>query len=163
MDGMANYYMGVEQAPYHLSVGSVLRNGRGEIACHHFDEAAGMSDVYILMRETIEPGETLEETIHRGLMEEFGAKARIVGYLGSIVAQLDNSGPPIQKTTLYFVCDLNEIHEGWRKPDDEEKGSVIEWHDVDFLIDKMSVQGERYRRQDFDESAVLRRLASFAC
>jgi ADP-ribose pyrophosphatase YjhB (NUDIX family) len=155
---MKNYYIGKVDEPYHISVGAILRNHEGNIACHHFDEIAGMKDIYILMRETIEPGESMEDALHRGLMEEFGAKATIETYMGSIVATLDTSSQ-IQKTTLYFLCTLDEINEQWRKSDDEERDSHIEWHSPEFLIKKMQRQMQTYRQEDLDESAVLERLA----
>ena len=109
------------------------------------------------MRETIEPGETIEDTLKRGLMEEFGATAIINTFIGSSTAML-HTKPAIQKTTLYFTCDLDEIRPDWRKPDDEEKDSHIEWHSKDFLIEKMRNQGYITGMGDLDESEVLERL-----
>jgi ADP-ribose pyrophosphatase YjhB (NUDIX family) len=154
---MKNYFRGAEQQPYHLSIGAVLQNSEGLIACHHFDEAVGMNNVYILMRETIEPNERIEDALHRGLKEEFGAVAYINTYIGSFTAMLKGDRG-IKKTTLYFLCDLKEIHDTWRKVDDEEKDSHIEWQTKEFLIKKMKEQKAITDMADFDESEVLERL-----
>jgi 8-oxo-dGTP pyrophosphatase MutT (NUDIX family) len=159
-----NYYKGVQDLPFHLSVGAVVLNNQGQIAVHHFehfrdlnDSRVALDDFYILMRGTLEPGETCEDALARELMEEFGAKAEIVTYLGSITAMI---GPDryIQKTTLYFQCKLSEIHDEWRDPHDEERDSVIEWHRAAFLIEKMRDQLHRYGMGDLDESSVIERI-----
>jgi ADP-ribose pyrophosphatase YjhB (NUDIX family) len=154
---MENYFRGAEQRPYHLSIGAVLQNNEGLIACHHFDELVGMKNVYILMRETIEPHERIEEALHRGLKEEFGAVANLNTYIGSFTA-LVRGDRDIQKTTLYFLCNLKEIRDEWRKADDEERDSHIEWHTKEFLIEKMKNQGAVTNMADLDESEVLERL-----
>jgi hypothetical protein len=154
---MGNYYRGVEQLPYHLSVGAVPRNEQGEIACHHFREIFGLQDIYILMRETMEPGETPEAALHRGLMEEFGATATIDTYLGSLTTRLATD-PSIQKTTLYFLCNLNSIDLSLRMPGDLETESEVEWHAPNFLIEKMKAQGVQDPEGSLDESDVLGRI-----
>ena len=76
-----NYFQSSQEFPFHISVGAVLRNKQGEIACHYFDTFSHLGesaeDFYILMRETIEPNETIEKALARGLKEEFGAEAQI--------------------------------------------------------------------------------------
>lgn len=92
---MNNYFIGTKENPYHLSIGGVLKNAEGKICCHYFDHishpAFGAYDnFYLLMRETIEPGESIEQCLHRGLSEEFGATAELKSYLGSIVSHFEN-------------------------------------------------------------------------
>ncbi len=160
MRGM-NYYAGTVQSPYHLSVGCVLRNKDGQIAHHYFDRFEQYSDLNLLMRETMEPGETIEDTLHRGLLEEFGAKGTITHFLGGIISQYpDKDGNIIHKTTLYFACDLQEIHDDWRSHEDAEGFSAIQWHDPEFLVEKMQSQYQRYERlrNDSDETEIIRRL-----
>ncbi len=135
-----NYFAGDIGDPYHLSVGAILRNSSGLVACHHFVEFHEVRDIYILTRETMEPDETLEGAVHRGLMEEFGATATITKFVGSIVSRYNSSLGEVQKTTLYFLCDLVEQNEKQRKPNDEEKDSIIGWQSSEFLIPKMKQQ-----------------------
>ncbi|HRV76395.1 MAG TPA: NUDIX hydrolase, partial [Candidatus Saccharimonadales bacterium] len=81
---MKNYFQGRSDHPYHLSVGAVLLNDKNEVACHYFVDAPVIGgEVCILMRESVEDGEVLEEALARGLMEEFGAMGNISTYIGS--------------------------------------------------------------------------------
>jgi ADP-ribose pyrophosphatase YjhB (NUDIX family) len=149
--------------PYHLSVGAVLINDQGQICCHYFPLQDRYERIYLLMRETMEEGESPETALHRGLKEEFAAKADAEAYLGSIVSEFLNEevGAMAQKTTLYFLCRLKEQDVLKRDPYDEEAPSEIQWQDADFLIAKMQDQFLRYGRSDQDESSVLERLKSY--
>jgi len=155
---ITNYFRGTKSQPYHLSVGAVLVNDKAEIACHHFEKIQGLRELYILVRETMEPGETIENTLARGLMEEFGAKGDLTSYLGSLTSAFERDGENIQKTTLYFLVELKSIDTESRMADDPEKDSQIEWHPAEFLIKKMKVQGAKYKRSDLDESEILDRF-----
>lgn len=110
------------------------------------------------MRETIEPGESLETVLVRGLMEEFGATATLHSYIGSIVSNFSKEGVIIEKTTLYFLCDLIAINPALRSTEDEEDGSQVQWHEPHYLIDKMRQQRVRIGREDIDESKILEAL-----
>jgi hypothetical protein len=170
MNNIFNYFQGNNNHPQHVSVGAILVNGKNEICCHHFDpkilipegywKEQGLGELYILMRETVEPNEKLEETLHRGLMEEFGAEAKIVDYIGSIQSYFKNKGSDteIQKTTLYFLCKLRNQDLSKRGTGDVEFESQLEWHPAGFLIPKMKEQSARYGRTDIDESQILERL-----
>jgi NADH pyrophosphatase NudC (nudix superfamily) len=156
---MKNYFQGLKESPFYLSVGAVLLNEKGKVACNYFKRVPGypeIKDIYILMRETIEPNETIEQALARGLLEEFGAKARLNKYLGSLTAHFKRDQGLIQKTTLYFSCDLTEQRGEWRKPNDEEKDAQVVWKSADFLIPKM--KGQRKYGEDLDESEVLEKL-----
>lgn len=162
---MSNYYQGNSTHPIHLSVGAVLINEKSEICCHHFIDGQlkehlpdlEIEDLYILMRETIEQGETLEETLQRGLMEEFGATAEILDYLGSIKSHFKKNEVEIEKTTIYFLCKLISQDLSKRNGDIESK-SQLEWQATDFLIPKMKAQSIKYSRTDIDESDILEKF-----
>ena len=161
-----NYFQGTAQYPHHISIGAVVRNNEGKICCHYFDTFTHKSfgtftDFYLLMRETIEPNETIESCLARGLMEEFGIKAELNRYIGSIVSkfEIEDTNIFVEKTTLYFICDFISIDELLRKKDDPEASSKIEWQEPAYLISKMKDQGERLKREDIDESAILKKLA----
>ena len=155
-------------SPYHLSVGAVVFNKEGKIGCHHFKEGARSKtfgkikdDIYILMRETMEPNESIEEALQRGLLEEFGAEAELVNYIGSIVSQFNSERVKnIQKTTIYFLMKLVDIDENKRAFDDDEYESSIEWKDIDFPVNKMKRQRKLLGRSDADESLVLERVCN---
>lgn len=155
------YFRASPQHPAHLSVGAVLQNDRQKIAAHHFVGPfpdGDAFDVYILMRETVEIGESLEEAVARGLKEEFGAVGRIRDYLGSIRCDVPRATFTMHKTTLYFLADLLSFDISQRDVLDPESGSTIEWHEVDFLIAKMQDQSSKWNRSDLDESEILRQL-----
>jgi 8-oxo-dGTP pyrophosphatase MutT (NUDIX family) len=160
------YFQGDHKHPQHISVGAILLNGKKEVCCHRLqtknlrkylpDEKD--TDLYILMRETIHPNESLEEAVHRGLMEEFGVTAKLVDYVGSIESKFKDHGVEVQKTTLYFLCSFISQDITKRKAGDIEAESDIEWKNIDELILIMKKQAELFERTDADESPILERL-----
>ena len=68
----------------HLSVGALLFDDDGRIACHHFtaSESLGTGDIYILMRKTIKDYESILDAVERGLAQEFGAIGEVKGFWG---------------------------------------------------------------------------------
>ena len=148
--------------PYHLSIGAVLFDQNGRIACHHFKEILGYEDIYILMRESMEDDETPLMTLHRGLKEEFGATAQPVAFLGCLSGPLPDTRFPFEKTTLYIACQLTHWDLESRDPNDPEGSSIIEWFEPDVLISLMERQGVRFQhRVDADESEIIRRAIPY--
>lgn len=156
-----SFFQAKQDQPYHLSIGSVLFDSEGRIACHHFEEILGQKDIYILMRESVENDETILTTLHRGLKEEFGAKATPVAFLGSLSGFLYSPGLSFDKTTLYIACHLDEWHPEERDFNDPEAFSIIEWHDPHELIALMQAQGAKFHRADADESEMILRALPF--
>ena len=162
---MSNHFQGTKNSPYHISIGGVVMNKEGKIACHYFESLNHKSglmfkDFVLLMRETIEENESIEECLHRGLMEEFGMKAELKKYLGSIVSHFPivNSDIIVEKTTLYFLCDFISQDESLRSQEDIERESEIRWFDFEELVVRMKEQGKRLGREDMDESSVIENL-----
>ena len=162
-----NYFQGTIDHPYHLSIGAVVRNEEGNICCHYFEKFSvkGMGtfeNFVLLMRETIEQHESIEECLARGLMEEFGMKAELKSFIGSIVSKfkIHDSDIIMEKTTLYFLCDFISMDMKMRKKDDVESGSEIKWFSPEEIISKMKEQGRRYGREDADESSVIEKIAT---
>ncbi len=162
------YFQGNSEHPQHISVGGILVNEKGEICCHHFftkdlkgywaDEK--LDDFYILMRETIEPNESLEHALHRGLKEEFGAEGTMVDYIGSIKSTFQHKGVDIEKTTLYFLYKLISQDLSKRTGEDIEANSLVEWHTPEYLIPRMKEQAIKFGRTDVDESSILEKIKS---
>ena len=100
---MANLVQGSREYPYHISVGAVLVDPQGKVCAHHFDALEigprKAKDFYILMRETPEPGESLEITLERGLREEFCATATTRHFIGSLSAKINEVATLQEKTT----------------------------------------------------------------
>ena len=163
---MQNYFQGNSRHPQHFSVGAILINDKNEVCCHHLIDDQlkgywpdlGINDLYILMRETIDPGENLDSSVKRGLMEEFGAEAEIIDYLGSIKSHFKDKDVEIEKTTVYFVCKLISQDLFKRSDEDIEGKSNIEWQTANFLIPKMKEQSKKYGRTDINESEILKRF-----
>lgn len=160
-----NYFQGSTENPYHISIGAVVRNSEGKVCCHYFDsitlKGETFSDFVLLMRETMEPNETIEQCLNRGLMEEFGTEASMRSYIGSIISHFPaapGSKIEIEKTTLYFLCDFQSIDESKRSDEDLEVGSTLLWLSPEELVSRMKEQGKRLGREDVDESKILERI-----
>lgn len=148
--------------PYHLSIGAVLFNDKGQIACHHFKEIFGHKDVYILMRESMEDDETPLMTVHRGLKEEFGATAQPIAFLGCLSGYLPDPQFSFDKTTLYIACKLIDWNPESRNLEDPEACSTIKWFEPKELIALMQQQGIRSKhRVDADESEIIKRALPY--
>ncbi len=130
-----NIFQASKEYPFHISVGVVLTNKEGRICCHFYKKAdlpiefEGKSDLYLLMRETIQSGESIEDVVERGLQEEFGAKGIMRAYLGSIKSSfpLRISKVDVEKTTLYFHVEVTEFNPTDRDDDMVEPKSTIQW------------------------------------
>lgn len=157
---MSNHFQGTKENPYHISIGAAVMNKEGKICHHYFEKILGYENIVLLMRETIEENETIEQCLHRGLMEEFGMKAELKSYIGSIVSKfkIGDTGINMEKTTLYFLCDFISQDESLRSQEDIERESEIKWFDPKDLIVKMKEQGKRLNREDMDESSVVERV-----
>ena len=166
----SNYFQGNSAHPQHISVGAILVNEKGEVCCHHFSTKdgkgywvdEGLDDFYILMRETVQPNESLEQALRRGLKEEFGATGEILDYVGSLTSSFQHKGVEVEKTTLYFLCKLLDQDPARRAKDDAESKSILEWRTSDFLIPRMKEQAIRFKRTDVDESVILERAERFS-
>jgi NADH pyrophosphatase NudC (nudix superfamily) len=156
---MSSLFEHSDAQPFHISVGAVLVNEEGKILAHHMSKdrlpaknqykIGGLDDAYILMRETIENGESLEQAVARGLKEEFGAEGDIKKYLGSLQFEVEG----FEKTELFFLVSLTK--QGERPADDAEAHTELVWATPDFLIEKMKGQGARTDRKDLDESKII--------
>lgn len=156
------FFQASQNQPYHLSIGAVLFDQDGRIACHHFNEILGQKDIYILMRESMEDNETPFITLHRGLKEEFGAVAQPVAFLGSLSGYLSDPRLPFEKTTLYIACELIQWNPEDRDLADPEASSTIEWLEPNTLIFLMQQQGIRFQhRADADESEMIKRAIPY--
>ncbi|MCI0382439.1 MAG: NUDIX hydrolase [Chlamydiae bacterium] len=158
------FFRASKEQPYHLSIGAVLFDQNGRIACHHFKEIFGLKDIYILMRESIENNETPLMTLHRGLKEEFGAIAKPFAFLGCLIGYFPHPLPSfsIEKTTLYIACQLIHWDPKDRDLEDPEASSTIEWLEPSVLISLMEKQGLRFQhRTGADESEMIKRALPY--
>lgn len=159
----SNIFQANKNIPFHVAVGAVLTDKDGKICCHFFNkgeldqEPEGISDLYLLMRETLHAGESLSDAIERGLLEEFGAKGEIGHFLGAINAWFPGvtTGIKIYKTTLYFFVHLIELDVNLREQGAAESRSELRWMEPEALITLFREQGAKYDRTDLDESDII--------
>jgi ADP-ribose pyrophosphatase YjhB (NUDIX family) len=161
---MSQLFRATKEYPYHLSVGAVLLNSKDQVCCHYFDEYRTADDYgkdfIILMSESLEGDEPLGAAAHRGLMEEFGAKAEIISFIGAFNTSVPNEGYQFEKTTVYFLCRLISQDEKLRLADDPESGSELRWLSLGEAITHMKQQSGQFepRRTDLNQSNVLERV-----
>ena len=162
---MKNFLNQSVDSPTHISVATLLRNDEGNILCHFFkkedlpDESEGKSDLYLLMRESLHLGESLEDAVHRGLMEEYGAEGNVTDFLGTIVSHFPSSQDStvtIEKTVLYFLVDYISLDESKREEGAVESRSKLLWLTPADLLEKNIIQAARYSRTDIDDSKIIR-------
>jgi len=162
---MKNYFQATSENLYHLSVGAVLVNDKNEVVCHYFKKAPesapgeykGLKNAYFLMHETVERGELVEETLHRGLMEEFGATGDALSFLGSQEKVFKGNKVTAIKTTLYFLVRMKEIDLGRRSHEDIEGDSEIVFLPIGDCILNMKEQWDRLHCETLDESEIVER------
>lgn len=161
---MKNFLNQSVDSPTHISVAALLRNNDGKVLCHFFkkedlpDESEGKSDLYLLMRESLHLGESLESAVARGLMEEYGAEGNITDFLGTTVSHFpssDDHAITIEKTVLYFLVDLISLDETKREAGAVESRSQLLWLTPEDLLEKNQVQSIRYSRTDIDDSKII--------
>lgn len=162
-----NYFQHSSYSPYHLSVGAVVFNDHGQILIHRFDrelpENPFSQNIYTLIRETMEPHETIESALARGIKEEAGSEAELVAFLGALTGSTmgrRDKTKNFEKTTLYFAMRLTVWRPEERLKDDPEAGSDLQWREPDELVSLMQRQGKATESADLDESEVIKRLVS---
>lgn len=163
---MENYYQGITKYPAHLSVGAVLLNDKQEVCTLHFTtislpQYAHLTDFYILMRETIELGETLEQALARGLKEEFGAEGAIEAYLGSRKTVFEKNGSAVEKTTLFFLVQCTTFDPKRSQRDDVESEAKIVWVPLSDLKIKQRDQYQRTHEEDINELEMVERTERY--
>lgn len=163
---MRSIYQHTTENPFHISVGAVLVNGKGEVCVHTFLVSELAEDLqatltverlHILMRESVEEGETLSEAVLRGLQEEFGATGTVKRYLGSLRGRASSPQGVFQKTTLYLLVALEGMGE---RPDDLESSSELRWIEPRLLIETMRAQRSD-TRDDLDESEIIENYVAY--
>lgn len=163
-----NYYKATPEKPYHLSIGAIIFNeDYSKILCHYIKEVGHVKDIYVLMRESMEPNEKFEKTLERGAREEFGATVEIINFLGSVGAvdkwfgEIDKE-TDVQKTTLYFLCQLIDQEDSKRVDDGTVEGkSELVWLTPEELRLKMKLQFEKYGVSNIDEREIIERAEKY--
>ncbi len=160
-----NHYEATERNPFHLSVCGLVFDSNGKILVHHLENykttRVFFPHLFTLMRETMELKETPEQTLHRGLEEEFGMIGEVDRFLGSLTTSFLRGRVEVQKTTLWFSVMFvsNNLPRHHDEGDSSEANSLLEWYEPNFLIQKMKAQGEIEKNQD--ESEIIRRFLKY--
>ncbi|MCA9380856.1 NUDIX hydrolase [Candidatus Dojkabacteria bacterium] len=162
---MKNYFQASPENSYHISLGAIIFNkDRTKVLCHFIKEYKGYKNLYLLMRETINPNETFEIALKRGCLEEFGAQVEIKHFIGSIVVKDNWFGEigkeiEVEKTTLYFECALVDQDDSKRVDDGTiESKSELVWIEPEELIQKMTEFFDSYGINNLNESEIIKRV-----
>lgn len=110
-------FRAVNENPYHLSVGVILKTEEGWYVLHRRD------DVYSCVTGTVDDNESLEECVHREVMEEMGVTCSIDSYAGGTICTVADQRGTFQKTTVWFMCTKTSEY-GMRT--DDLDASVVE-------------------------------------
>jgi 8-oxo-dGTP pyrophosphatase MutT (NUDIX family) len=108
------------------------------------------------MRESLEDGETLQEAVLRGCLEEYGATGVIEKYLGAKIDIIVTPTKDFQKCTLYHAVRLTSL--GERTGTDAEKTTELEWYSPTDLLMLLDRQCAQTTRPELDEREVIRRF-----
>lgn len=162
---MRNYYQASVEQPFHLSIGAVpVRNGK--IMCLHFKELGPYKNFYVLPTETVEQGETIDQTLHRGLLEEMGVTCKIKNFLGSAIYPgiwfTEISKPTnVVKTVLYFLVEVENYDESKRLKGEIESDTDITEFDLVDLQRVMEEQSMRIPVKEVNQIEILLRAKNF--
>ena len=143
-----NYFQASPEHPYHLSVGAIPLQAKNYVYCLYWKEKHSVKNVYSLMTETVNPNETIETGLRRGLFEEMGISGRIKCFVGSVVAKGEWFGKTdqtflVEKTTLYFMVDVESFNLSKRSPADAKNGSEVIQIPLDDLLTVIQYSGEQ--------------------
>jgi hypothetical protein len=155
------WYNSTPRWPAHLSVTVVMLNDRHEVAFHYWTQSIWGDDLYTLMHETVHQGEALEAAAGRGLMEEWGATAELVAYLGTHTLNFTvhvEGDRLMEKAMPTFLARVKTAHEHKRsEADPRERSSQLVYLSIDEALRIMASQAKRFPdRPDLDESVALR-------
>ena len=160
---MTKLFQQREGNPFHISVGAVPVSAEGKILVHkrtkgntppRFEpKLGGLDEAYVLMHESLENGEALEDAVARGLKEEFGVTGVVKRYLGSLQFLHTWKEHAFEKTILYFEAGVTA--QGERPMDDDESYTELVWMEPAALLEQMRKQGASSDRPDIAEAKVI--------
>jgi 8-oxo-dGTP pyrophosphatase MutT (NUDIX family) len=139
------------QLPYHVSVGILAVNDRGELLVLRRPDG-----IHTLITGTIKPGEPLVETVVRELAEEAGGRGELTAFVGSTVMSFTWDGRRYDKTLLWHQVTVTNLDASLRDPQDAEADALPIWMTADHAIAVFCEQGARHG--DWDFSDAVRRL-----
>jgi 8-oxo-dGTP pyrophosphatase MutT (NUDIX family) len=156
-----NYYHSEPHRPFHLSVGLVIVDDKGNFLSKHFSDFRGhYQNLYLFPTETVEEDESLEATMQRALIEEVGVTARPLGYIGSITGTIPRHELAAEKTTVYFLMQYTGQGEGPLYPL-EDGHSSIEWYTADFLKEQYAKQPKELLASVLNETKMVNAAETF--
>ncbi len=154
-----NYFRGTDEHPHHLSVGAVIINDQHDVLCHYYTEVPESvfgektTDIHLLMTESVEMGERLEDAALRGIGEEFGIEGKVRTFLGSVQSVFyRDTDTKIAKTTLYFLVEYTRKRQELQMLTGWESTSVPKWLPIDELI--RIKEDERARKVDLHNNQL---------
>ena len=89
---------------------------------------------WVLLKGTMEEGETQEETALREVLEESGAKARVVCYLGSTEYEFHGGGDTIHKRVHWYLMRSESYYSKPQKEEYFEDSGYYKFHEAIHLL-----------------------------
>ncbi|GAB4158044.1 MAG: hypothetical protein Fur003_1800 [Candidatus Dojkabacteria bacterium] len=156
------YYQATPERPYHLSVGGVVYDfEKDRYLVMEREIPEGITLTYF-PTETVEPKESLEASILRGLSEESGLHAEIITHIGAMIAkdvwfsEIDQP-TEVSKTIIFFLLKPIKQDDTLRKADDEEKDAKVVYYNYEELLKIFNKQYETTGMNFFAFSEILQR------
>ena len=135
----------------HISSGAVVyrlsENQTPEILIMHRKDGG----TWHLPKGTQAPGETLEETALREVLEESGVEINLLQHIGVLPSEFMRDGVTIKKETHYFLAEPKSISETHDQEHDE-----ITFVELDKAIDLLKQHTIYEKEWEILEKALLR-------
>lgn len=161
-----NYYQAKPNKPFHLSVAAIIIDDNNEVLCQHYNQLNSWNNIYWLMHSTVNPYETLEQALSRGLAEENGISAKVITFIGVKDYKSNwfgeiNQETEVTKSIAYFIVKYLGEDKSLINIENPGSKSNLEKLSISEAKQKMKSQALKYNNLELDESGMLERAEKY--